>query len=79
MTDLAPAKWKTLILPFLLQLHALRHLSAFTVNLAYNLEPVYSIAFAAVLFGELQELNGSFWLGISLIVISVAIQTVRAS
>ena len=67
------------ILPFLLQLHALRHLSAFTVNLAYNLEPVYSIAFAAVLFGELQELNGSFWLGISLIVISVAIQTVRAS
>lgn len=67
------------ILPFLLQLHALRHLSAFTVNLAYNLEPVYSIAFAAVLFGELQELNGSFWLGISLIVISVVIQTVRAS
>ena len=49
------------------------------MNLAYNLEPVYSIAFAAVLFGELQELNGSFWLGISLIVISVVIQTVRAS
>ena len=65
------------ILPFLLQLHALRHLSAFTVNLAYNLEPVYSIAFAAVLFGELQEVNWSFWLGMSLIVVSVLIQTVR--
>ena len=65
------------ILPFLLQLHALRRLSAFTVNLAYNLEPVYSIAFAAVLFGELRELSWSFWLGIALIVISVAIQTVR--
>lgn len=65
------------ILPFLLQLHALRRLSAFTVNLAYNLEPVYSIAFAAIIFGELQELNWSFWLGIALIVTSVAIQTVR--
>ena len=65
------------ILPFLLQLHALRRLSAFTVNLAYNLEPVYSIAFAAVLFGELQEVNWSFWLGISLIIVSVLIQTVR--
>jgi drug/metabolite transporter (DMT)-like permease len=65
------------VLPFLFQLHALRSLSAFTVNLAYNLEPVYSIAFAAILFGELQEVNFSFWLGISLIVISVLIQTRR--
>ena len=65
------------ILPFLLQLHALTRLSAFTVNLAYNLEPVYSIAFAAIIFGELQELSWSFWLGIALIVTSVAIQTLR--
>ena len=65
------------VLPFLFQLQALRSLSAFTVNLAYNLEPVYSIAFAAILFGELQEVNFSFWLGIALIVISVFIQTRR--
>ena len=32
------------IVPFLFQLQALRKLSAFTVNLTYNLEPVYSIA-----------------------------------
>ena len=67
------------IVPFLCQLHALRTLSAFTVNLAYNLEPVYSIAFAAILFGELREVGFSFWLGISLIVISVLIQTWRVS
>jgi len=65
------------ILPFLFQLQALRSLSAFTVNLAYNLEPVYSIAIAAVLFGELREVNFSFWLGIALIIISVLIQTYR--
>ena len=65
------------ILPFLFQLHALRTLSAFTVNLAYNLEPVYSIAFAAILFGELREVNFSFWIGIAFIVVSVLVQTYR--
>lgn len=67
------------VLPFLFQLQALRSLSAFTVNLAYNLEPVYSIFFAAILFGELQEVNFSFWLGIALIITSVVIQTRRVN
>lgn len=65
------------ILPFLFQLRALRSISAFTVNLAYNLEPVYSIIFAAILLGELQEVGFAFWLGIALIIISVLIQTRR--
>jgi drug/metabolite transporter (DMT)-like permease len=65
------------VLPFLFQLQALRSLSAFTVNLTYNLEPVYSIAFAALIFGEFREVNFSFWLGIALIIISVLIQTYR--
>ena len=47
------------------------------MNLAYNLEPVYSIAFAALLFGEYREVGLSFWLGLALIVISVLIQTRR--
>ena len=64
-------------MPFFLQLHAFRRVSAFTVNLVYNLEPVYSIAFAAIIFNELQELNWPFWLGIALIVASVVIQTLR--
>jgi len=67
------------LLPFLFQLQALRTLSAFTVNLAYNLEPVYSIFFAALLFGEFREVGFSFWLGLVLIVVSVLIQTYRAS
>ena len=63
------------VLPFLFQLQALRKLNAFTVNIAYNLEPLYSIAIAAILFGELQQLDFSFWAGIFLIVLSVALQT----
>ncbi len=63
------------VIPFLFQLQALRKLSAFTVNMAYNLDPLYSIAVAAVLFGELQEVGFSFWVGICLIVLSVVLQT----
>ena len=66
------------IIPFLLQIHALRRLSAFTVNVTYNLEPVYSILFAAVLFGETREVGLSFWAGLALIVLSVWLQTLRA-
>ena len=65
------------VLPFLFQLQAMRILSAFTVNLTYNLEPVYSIALAALLFGEHRDVGLSFWVGITLVVLSVLIQTRR--
>lgn len=65
------------IVPFLFQLHALRKLNAFTVNLTYNLEPVYSIIIAAILFDEIHEVGWSFWVGLSLIVFSVVLQTRR--
>ena len=66
------------VIPFLLQIHALRKLTPFTVNVTYNLEPVYSIIFAAILFGETRELQWSFWVGLSMVVISVVLQTRRA-
>lgn len=67
------------IVPFLFQLQALRKLSAFTVNLTYNLEPVYSIALAALLFHETREVGWSFWLGLTLIVLSVILQNRRVA
>ena len=63
---------------YMLQLMCLKKLSAFTVNLSYNLEPVYSIVIAFIIFGEGRELNFSFYLGIALILISVAMQTLSA-
>lgn len=62
--------------PFLTQLQALRTLSAFTVNLSYNLEPLYSIALAMLIFNEAQELNLSFWMGVSMIVAAVGYHAV---
>ena len=55
------------LLPFALCLVALRHLSAFTAQLSVNLEPVYAIVLAAVLFNEQQELSPRFYLGVAII------------
>jgi drug/metabolite transporter (DMT)-like permease len=63
---------------YLLQIQALKRLSAFTVNLTYNLEPCYTIALAFLIFGEGREINFSFYLGIALIVLSVVLQTAKA-
>ncbi len=60
---------------YLLQLQVLRKLSAFTVMLTYNLEPVYSIVLAMLIFHENEELNYSFYLGIAFIVLSVGLKT----
>ena len=60
---------------YLLQISVLRQLSAFTVNLSYNLEPVYSIILAMIIFKENQELTWAFYGGLSLIILSVLLQT----
>lgn len=63
---------------YFLQIAALKTLPAFTVELSYNLEPIYTICMAFVFFGEGRELNFSFYLGIGLVVLSVLLQTRRA-
>ena len=62
---------------YLLQIQALKQLSAFTVNLTYNLEPCYTILLAFLFFGEARELNLSFYVGISLVILSVLLQPRR--
>ena len=63
---------------YILQIQALKRLSAFTVNLTYNLEPCYTIILAFLIFGEGREINFSFYIGIALILLSVLLQTRRA-
>lgn len=66
------------VLFFLLHLQALKQIPVFTVNLSYNLEPVYTISLAMIIFGEAKELNFSFWCGVSLIILSVVLQTIMS-
>ncbi|MGH8026081.1 MAG: DMT family transporter [Pseudoxanthomonas sp.] len=59
------------LLPFALSLVALRHLSAYAVQLVTNLEPVYAIILAIVLLGEQRELTPLFYLGVAIILVAV--------
>lgn len=62
------------LLPFMLWLRALRHVSVFTTQLSLNLEPVYAIVLAALLFQEHTELDLSFYLGVMVIIATVLYQ-----
>jgi drug/metabolite transporter (DMT)-like permease len=61
------------LLPFSLSFVALRHISAFSAQLAVNLEPVYAIVLAAVLLAEQRELSMQFYLGVAFILAAVFI------
>ncbi|WP_290793063.1 DMT family transporter [Flavihumibacter sp. UBA7668] len=62
---------------FYLSSYALQHISAFTVNLSYNLEPVYGILLAFFLFNENEKLGIHFYIGLLCIVSAVSIQLFR--
>lgn len=62
---------------YILSTQALKHISAFTVNLSFNLEPIYSIILAMLIYKENRELTPPFYLGLSLIILSVVLQMVK--
>ena len=63
--------WPCTVLAFVLNVGGLKHLSTFSVNLAINLEPVYSILLAIPIFAENKELGLSFYLGSLIIILAV--------
>lgn len=65
--------WFCSVWAFQLSGAALKKLSAFTVNLAFNLEPVYGILLAFVVYREDQLLNKWFYVGLSFILIALGL------
>lgn len=59
------------LIPFALALAALRQLSAFTTQLAVNLEPVYAIAIAILFLGESRDLDTAFFVGVAVVLAAV--------
>jgi drug/metabolite transporter (DMT)-like permease len=49
----------------------LRRLSVFTVNVIYNMEPIYGIVLAAMIFGQSEYMSTGFYLGAGIIIGSV--------
>jgi drug/metabolite transporter (DMT)-like permease len=69
--------WLCTVLAFNLSMSALEKISAFTVNLSYNLEPVYGILLAFLVFREDRHLNSGFYTGFFLIILSIVLQMLR--
>ncbi len=65
------------VISFDLQLNALKKISAFTANLTYNLEPVYGILLAFLLFQENKLLHNEFFIGLGLILLAIFLQMMR--
>lgn len=65
------------VLAFNLSMSALRKISPFTVNLSYNLEPLYGILLAFIIYREDRELENGFYTGISIILFTVVLQSMR--
>ncbi|MFC2126160.1 DMT family transporter [Bacteroidota bacterium] len=59
------------VYPFTASIELMKRLSAFTVNLTINLEPVYGIVLAVIIFGDREKMSSGFYGGAILILISV--------
>ncbi|HLY71912.1 MAG TPA: DMT family transporter [Puia sp.] len=67
--------WFCTVLAFSLSMQALKKISAFTVNLSYNLEPLYGIMLAFIIYREDRSLHAAFYAGLFMIIISVVLQS----
>lgn len=56
---------------------SLQKIPAFTVNLTYNLEPIYGVAMAFLIYREDKSVSTGFYYGFSLIITAVVLQTIR--
>lgn len=56
---------------FSVSVELMKRLPVFSINLTINLEPVYGIILAVVIFGEKEKMTDQFYLGTGIILISV--------
>jgi len=65
--------WFCSVIAFQFSSNALKRLSAFTVNLTFNLEPVYGILLAFIVYKENKMLSKWFYIGFAIIMIALII------
>jgi drug/metabolite transporter (DMT)-like permease len=63
--------WLCSVVAFQLSANALKRLSAFTVNLTFNLEPVYGIMLAFAIYNENKFLSKWFYIGFAIIAVAL--------
>lgn len=58
---------------FIVSVDVMKHLSPYTVMLTINLEPIYGIILAVLVFQEKEKMNPSFYLGAAIILSTVVL------
>jgi len=58
---------------FVVSIAVMRHLSPFSIMLGINMEPVYGILLAVLIFGDSERMHASFYIGTLLILIAVMV------
>ena len=53
---------------------AMKKIPVFTINLSFNLEPIYAILLAFLFFNESKEVNFSFYIGLGIIIFAILLQ-----
>ncbi len=61
---------------FIAAVYVMKHISPYTVVLTYNLEPIYGIVLAILLFPEKEKMSQQFYFGAILIIITVLLNGV---
>lgn len=59
------------VYPFSISVELMKRISAFATNLSLNMEPVYGIILAVIIFGDKEKMNPGFYLGTLVILLSV--------
>lgn len=68
--------WLCSVIAFQLSSNALKKLSAFTVNLTFNLEPVYGIILAFMVYKENKFLSKWFFVGFGIIALALIVHVI---
>ncbi len=61
---------------FIASIHVMKHITPYTLVLTYNLEPIYGIVLAVILFPETETMRPLFYLGAGLIISTVLLNAV---
>lgn len=63
--------WVCTVYAYSISVELMKRISAFAINLAVNLEPVYGIILALIVFGDKEQMQPGFYLGTGMILLSV--------
>ena len=61
---------------FIASVHVMKHITPFSVVLTYNLEPVYGMIMAFIIFPEKERMPVIFYIGSSLIILTVLLNAI---